>query len=220
MRFCLQCGASVAPTTFADTHVGEEDDAPFPPAPVAAPRRPPRTALSTINLKIAPTPVMSPRASPARLQRPSLGDNLVEVDEELLRKAFQRPLPKPGAVVCRFCKGPLDLAGDYCEHCGAPVAEAAPPGALPLKPRPEAPLASSPVPPIPLFSAPAKPAVPAAPPVANVAAPLSSPPPPQSPKPFTDIDLMPTATAAPPLPPPQELPAGFVGRLKGLFKKG
>ena len=27
---------------------------------------------------------------------------------------------------CRFCKGPLDLNGEFCEQCGAPVSEAAP----------------------------------------------------------------------------------------------
>jgi hypothetical protein len=27
---------------------------------------------------------------------------------------------------CRFCKGPLDLDGEFCEQCGAPVSEAAP----------------------------------------------------------------------------------------------
>ena len=27
---------------------------------------------------------------------------------------------------CRFCKGPLDLSGEFCEQCGAPVSEAAP----------------------------------------------------------------------------------------------
>ncbi len=217
MRFCLQCGASLAPTTFADTLAGEEDDAPFPPAPVAAPPRPPRTALSTINLKIAPTPVMSPRAGNVRFQRPSLGDDLVEVDEELLKKAFQRPLPQPGAVVCRFCKRPLDLAGDYCEHCGAPVAEAAPQGALPLKPKPEAPAG----PPIPQASASMEPASPASPPVASVPAALPSPAPSPPPNPLTDIELMPTPPAtAPSLPPRPEHAGGFVGRLKGLFKKG
>ena len=29
---------------------------------------------------------------------------------------------------CRFCKGPLDLDGEFCEQCGAPVSEAAPSG--------------------------------------------------------------------------------------------
>ena len=27
---------------------------------------------------------------------------------------------------CRFCKGPLDLGGEFCEQCGAPVSDAAP----------------------------------------------------------------------------------------------
>ncbi len=220
MRFCLECGASLAPPTFAGPLPGKEEDERFPPAPVAAPPRPPRTALSTIDLKIAPTPVMSPRASPVRLQRPSLGDDLVEVDEELLKKAFQRPVPKPGAVVCRFCKNPLDLAGDYCEHCGAPVGEAAPPGALPLKPMP----AAAPVPP----SAPpvlqpgpsADPATPATLPVGTISAPLPDQPS-TPPNQFIDIELMPAPPApAPSLPPHAEPAGGFMGRHKGLFKKG
>ena len=28
--------------------------------------------------------------------------------------------------ICCFCKGPLDLSGEFCEMCGAPVSEAAP----------------------------------------------------------------------------------------------
>ena len=27
---------------------------------------------------------------------------------------------------CRFCRGPLDLSGEFCEQCGAPVSEAVP----------------------------------------------------------------------------------------------
>ncbi len=51
---------------------------------------------------------------------------------KLLKKAFEKPVRhQDGAVVCRFCKGPLFLGGDFCEHCGAPVAEAAPPGLVP-----------------------------------------------------------------------------------------
>ena len=197
MRFCLQCGASFAPRPSAAVALAE-DDAPFRPAPVAAPPRPPRTALSTIDLRIAPTPVMSPRAA-ANHRRPSLGDDLVEIDEELLKKAFQRPLPHPGTVACRFCKGPLDLNGDYCEHCGAPVAEAAPPGALPSKPQPEAP--------VPPPSKLAEAAPPANPPGAGI------------PAPQMDIELTPTVPSVPPGAPAEERPSGFMGRLKGLFKK-
>ena len=31
-----------------------------------------------------------------------------------------------GEANCRFCRGPLDLSGEFCEQCGAPVTEAAP----------------------------------------------------------------------------------------------
>lgn len=35
-----------------------------------------------------------------------------------------------GQPNCRFCTGPLDLSGEFCEQCGAPVTEAAPSGWL------------------------------------------------------------------------------------------
>ena len=48
-----------------------------------------------------------------------------------LRLAGTGKVPRftPGAAdkpTCRFCKGPLDLSGEFCEQCGAPVSEAAP----------------------------------------------------------------------------------------------
>src|ERR1017187_1683116 len=123
MLFCLQCGASVAPTanevaTRADaepalsevpaTSVGAQEES-IPPTPPVLPFRQPRTPAATINLKIAPTPVIAPRFTPlAPNQRPSLGDTAQEVDDESLKKAFERPVRhQPGAVTCRFCKGPL-----------------------------------------------------------------------------------------------------------------
>jgi hypothetical protein len=63
-----------------------------------------------------------------------------EVAEEALKKAFEKGVAHQGMALCRFCKGSLDLTADFCEQCGAPVAEAMPPGSV----RPQ-PLAVAPV---------------------------------------------------------------------------
>ena len=139
MRFCLQCGAALALNPSGALPAVEADPS-VPASPAKASPTPPFTPLSTVNLKIAPTPVMSPRTAPrAQHPRPRLGDDIEEIDEEALKKSFERRVVRPGAVVCRFCKGPLDLGGEYCDQCGAPLAEAAPPGTLPVKPQPAAP---------------------------------------------------------------------------------
>src|SRR5579862_1462717 len=146
LRFCLQCGASLAPPASGDLAVRPGDPAiplaaatpsvmreiSTPPTEPVSPFRQARTPASTINLKIAPTPVITPKFTPlATNSRPSLGDNVQEVDDESLKKAFEKPVRhQAGAVICRFCKGPLFLGGDFCEHCGAPVEEAAPPGVV------------------------------------------------------------------------------------------
>jgi hypothetical protein len=41
---------------------------------------------------------------------------------EVLRRFTPR---RPDGPLCSFCKGPLDLDGEFCEQCGAPVGEAA-----------------------------------------------------------------------------------------------
>jgi hypothetical protein len=239
MLFCLQCGASVAPASKGEaapaevepafskvpaTPVAQQEES-VPPTPPVLPFRLPRTPAATINLKIAPTPVIAPSFTPlATNQRPSLGDNAQEVDDESFKKAFERPVRhQPGAVTCRFCKGPLYLGGDYCEHCGAPVAEAAPPGVLPLKPL----------------------AIEAPPqrdddPLADLLGPAKVPPPAPAPSGST-TGLHASASPLPPVksvapaepqrpapphnpyltrnPPTEEQPSGLMGRLKGIFKK-
>jgi hypothetical protein len=106
MRFCLQCGASLL-------------------APTARP-------LARAPVAIAAEPAAAPQ-SPARPSFDSVTldreNRNGEIDEEALWRAFARPV-KPGAVVCRFCKRPIDLLGEFCDYCGAPVAEAAPAGTL------------------------------------------------------------------------------------------
>ncbi len=242
MRFCLECGAAVELPSAAETPIWAEEpslSAPAPapaisgpvvqeaPVPPVSQFRQQRTPASTINLKIAPTPVMAPRFVPLPANaRPSLGDNAQEVDDELLKKSFERPVRhQPGAVVCRFCKGPLFLGGDFCDHCGAPVAEAAPPGVT-LPPRPRA---AEPPPedvesdPLADFLGPAQVAPPA--PANNQsitglhssAAPLATPPPaarvePQRPAPRPNPYLSPSR-------PQNDDAPGLMGRLKGIFKK-
>jgi hypothetical protein len=237
MRFCLQCGTSLSPSPSPPPPPARVDTprpagvgvppgrppAPVPRAPMAAP---PHKETHTVPLKIAATPVMSPRpggvAAPAR---PSLGDHSAELDDESLKKSFERQVTQPGAVVCRFCKGPLDIAGEFCEQCGAPVAEAAPPGMIKPKPQPVA----TPHPPS---------AAPAPPPTKPAGAPsLASPPPPPRPiappppqaKPPALSDTAhtrqplvppPAAPSAPPTPPADDQSSGLMGRFKGLFKKG
>ena len=241
MRFCLECGASVELPFAAETPIWAEEpslSAP-PPAPVVtgpvvqeAPVPPvsqfrqQRTPASTINLKIAPTPVMAPRFEPLPANaRPSLGDNVQEVDDELLKKSFERPIRhQPGAVVCRFCKGPLFLGGDFCDHCGAPVPEAAPPGVT-LPPRPKAPevppeaISDDPLADLlgpPQVATPAPAGIQSITGLHAAAAPLASPPTarvePQRPAPRPNPYLSPSR-------PQQEDSPGLMGRLKGIFKK-
>ena len=244
MRFCLQCGASLSPTPPLATPTEAADPlmpaapvaspaqhtAPAPPAPVSAPPEPPHKVSPTVPLKIAPTPVMAPRAGvTAGSAPPSLGDQMVEVDDESLKKSFARPVVQPGTVVCRFCKGPLDLAGDFCEQCGAPVTEAAPPGTLKPKPQPAAPAVPRPATPAPPPSMPSQAAPPAGAPVGTAPAhhPSAAPPLPAEPAthkepthPTPTHTPAPAAPTSPPTPPAEERPAGLMGRLKGIFKKG
>ena len=104
---------------------------------------------------------------------------------------FRKPPLPPGTVICRFCKGPLDLEGAFCEQCGAPVEEAAPPGLV--KPKPAGASVSEPSPPI-------------------MAVPETAPPPPaehvpavaEPPESQMAVPAAPKATAglSPPLKPP------------------
>jgi hypothetical protein len=160
---------------------------------------------------------MIPRAgAAAEYNRPSLGDRAAEVDDEALKKSFARPVRHPGAVLCQFCKVPLDMAAEYCSHCGAPMAEAAPPEAL--KPKSQAgppPARFDEV----LLSPPDKP--PVAPPVEHSTASaaedhLGATPPPAA-NPAADTELTPP-TPAPSLPAAEPRP-GLMGFIKRLFRK-
>jgi hypothetical protein len=149
---------------------------------------------------------------------------MVEIDDEALKRSFARPVTHPGAVICRFCKGPLDLDGDFCEQCGAPVTEAAPPGMVKPKPQtvepPVPPAATPPPTPTPAVAAP-----PARPHAASATGQhrLATPPAPATrtepayrTQPRTPVPVVPTPR---PTPPVEEPPSGLMGRLKGLFKK-
>jgi hypothetical protein len=162
MRFCLQCGAPLPAAVTAGTSSPIQSPAappeavPAPPPAGPAPSGPPSTASalpaqvlppprpalspnSTVPLRISPSPMVAPREGvPLERPRSNLGRNMVEFDEEVLKKAIEKPVDQPGTVLCRFCKGPLHLEGDFCEQCGAPVADAAPPGALKPQPQPVA----------------------------------------------------------------------------------
>jgi len=225
MHFCLQCGVALKSTfSPATPHVGVDPRrpaVPVPPPPAPAPRpsviaasQPSPREAPTVPLKIAPTPVIArPAWTPAENLRPSLGDDMVEVDDESLKKSFLRPLTRTGAVLCRFCRGPLDLAGEFCEQCGAPVMEAAPPGTIQPKPQPASPPVPPPAPPPQVGSAPAH-------------LPGAAPHPRAKPTVLTEaahptaMDMpAPVVPASPPAPPAEEHASGLVDRLKGLFKK-
>jgi hypothetical protein len=242
MRFCLQCGAPLAAAAPAGTsEAGTKPPfdsppvrpaAPPAPAPLAEDLPPTRAAPApepTISLKIAPSVVIAPRVdAPLDRPRPNLGPEMEEIDEEALRSAFERPPVQPGTVVCRFCKGPLHLEGEYCEQCGAPVEDAAPPGVLQPQPQPAAPVASPPATAPAPASEMAQPAPSAGSPVASAPArPLAVPPPPPvlpaaqaKPMPRTPLRTRAPVASRPPAPKlaATEPPPGLVGRLKGLLK--
>jgi len=210
MRFCLQCGSSLAPAA-----------APSPPVK-AEPQKP------TVPLKIAVTPALTPRPGPPpEHPRPTIGNDRLEIDEESIKKAFQKPVARPGVIVCRFCKGPLDLNGEFCEQCGAPVAEAAPPGAK--KATPSAVTPPPAVAPVVEHAPAANPPHAAHPLAASTsgnhpgATPLPLPAPAEH---ATPTHPTPTRTPVPAAPAPAAPPpadsssSGFMGRLKGIFKKG
>ncbi len=203
----------------------QEEFTPPKPPPVPFPKA--RNPNATANLKpAAPPPMAAPRYTPlARSPRPSLGDNAQEVDENALKKAFEKPVRhQEGAVTCRFCRGPLFLGGEFCEHCGAPVAEAAPPGLVPPRPESEGllnpapeddPLAAILPPPQPQSAAtPPAPTLTVAPPESTPALQSGRPPAQASPPPPRPHNPYLNSTPA-----AQEDEPGLMGRLKGIFKK-
>ena len=224
MRFCLHCGVPLAssppagadPAMLSVTKVppaapaAHAPSARVRPRPNSAPR--PLPTPPTVNLKIASAPALL-SSSGREYTRPHLAAQRTDIDEEALRKAFVGPVVKPGAVVCRFCKRPLDLDGEFCDLCGAPMAEAAPSGILKANGSP----------------------------VASSAPPLSTPPQVVSPERGPDNEptvrrgVAPRPPAAAPLEParkppgvssdsqptaPDEhRPSDFVSRLKDIFKR-
>jgi hypothetical protein len=213
-----------ADPAYSAAAASQEEFTPPKPPPVPFPKA--RNPNSTVNLRAAaPPPMVEPRYTPlARNPRPSLGDRAQEVDENALKKAFEKPVRhQEGAVICRFCRGPLFLGGEFCEHCGAPVAEAAPPGLVPPQPaNAEPPITTEDDDPLAriLNPAPASPVeaptgpISAAPHVIDAPLPPVRPPvqaPPPQPRPHN-----PYLTSTPA---PQEDEPGLMGRLKGIFKK-
>jgi hypothetical protein len=246
MRFCLECGraldfaapelsAPLADPALDESTIGSDSLSPTEPPSYPIPvetthepaqllaAHPRRSPVSTVALRISPSPVISPRGDMADdYPRPSIGPEVDEVDEEALRKAFEKPA-LPGMVLCRFCKSPLDLAGDFCEQCGAPVAEAMPPGTVrpeqapvhPVVPAPE-PAGQNPNPIDPHLplgetstaAAPGQPQTAPAPPVAKPCATATAP------------RVMPAPSGRPthPVATP-EPPSGLLGRLKDVFTR-
>ncbi len=113
---------------------------------------------------------------------------------EPVQAPVRRAAPAPPQAICRFCKGALNLQAEFCEYCGAPLEEAAPPGLLKPKPEPIMPAA----PPVQVpKAAPAPPK-----PVPSVSPPAASPR--LSPSPPVQV---PKAAPAPPKPVPSVPPA-------------
>ena len=141
MPFCTQCGASlekpaaVRPTT------------PLPPKPV---RGRPLPGLPGVDEESRRLPERVFERPPVKRDRlgsappPSKFEGLdLEIHPPRASKleeadAPSRPSGAAAGLVCRFCKGPLNLELGFCEYCGAPVEEAAPPGWI--KPKPPPPL--------------------------------------------------------------------------------
>ena len=101
---------------------------PLPP-PTAKPAPPGKPKFEGLDVELPPPDSSAPQVVP-----------LVEEDRRRATGAI-------GGVTCRFCNGPLDLEGGFCENCGAPVEEAAPPGMVKPKPKPVVSAARPAVPP-------------------------------------------------------------------------
>ncbi len=202
------------------------------------PPRPQSKASPSVGLGVPRAPVLSPSATlPVDPPRPSLGDPRLEINEQLLRKSFEEPLAPPGAITCRFCRGALNLEGDFCEHCGAPVTEAAPSGALASRvhlapppgpaistrePQQSPSLQAQPLPPeLPakqahsVYSLPDDTPGPGALYPTPMATDFSEPTPPSSEN--RPDPIAPTSSS---IPPAGERHPGFMSRLKALFKRG
>jgi hypothetical protein len=179
-------------------------------------------SLPAVDLKTDAAPAFVRRAGEAvaYFERPSLGDRTIEIDDELFKSSFEKPAAPPGAVVCRFCRTPLDVKGDFCDHCGAPVAEAAPSGVL--NPQSAAPGVTAEPPPH-VTTASGDPAAAAGFSGNNAG---SAPYPPamsagdaETPYPLPELLLSPDAQESPLTVSAKQRPAGFLSRLKRLLKK-
>ncbi len=172
-------------------------------------RQPPATAE-----KPRVSPMAAPRSTPldGRVP-PNFRLEIPELDNEDLKRSFQKPT-QPGVIVCRFCKSPLDLDSDFCDQCGAPVLEAAPPGTvLPKRP------AVEPQPPAPSTSQRAGTAPKQAARTSKVAVPPLGRPEPALGKPAAADPAPATNVPSPPAKSSAGPSGGLLGRFKGLFKK-
>jgi hypothetical protein len=160
MATCAKCKASVPDWMEFCTKCGSPIPKAAPPAPVKAPLPVPSKAAT------APPPRTDPEATvalvrPAGEAKPSQPSKFEGLDVELPPpeaatvkldleevEARRRASGATAEAVCKFCKGPLDLEGGFCEYCGAPLEEAAPPGFIKPKPQPAASAAPLAVPPL------------------------------------------------------------------------
>jgi len=116
LSFCLQCGAPLSPE----------------PAPASEKSVPKRSGPAQ--------PPSSPAGAGGSRARPeNLEGALPRTPAEVEYEPPRRGPAKPGEVLCRFCKFTLDLESEFCDQCGAPVEEAAPPGLVKPKPKATAP---------------------------------------------------------------------------------
>ncbi len=116
LSFCLQCGAPLSPE----------------PAPASEKSVPKRSGPAQ--------PPSSPAGAGGSQARPEkLGGASPRTPAEVEYEPPRRGPAKPGEVLCRFCKFTLDLQSEFCDQCGAPVEEAAPPGLVKPKPKATAP---------------------------------------------------------------------------------
>lgn len=140
LTFCTQCGAHLSGEGLASTkkvNVG-------PPKPAAVEPETPRPVPSSSEPirsrgKAGPAfPASSNKGPSAPAKAGSPGPKrrspATTVSEE---DTPRRVSSAVGGAICRFCKGSLDLKGDFCDQCGAPVEEAAPPGMVKPKPEPK-----------------------------------------------------------------------------------
>ncbi len=146
MPFCTHCGASMA-TLAPDAPAGSVPSKPGQPS-----GQPEHPATDEEALDLGEQIVEKPAAKPMQPSSVSPSDGFGGLDLEIPKTPSaeldededprRRISGAAGGIVCRFCKGPLSLEAGYCEYCGAPVEEAAPPGLI--KPKPALPTAPAP----------------------------------------------------------------------------